>query len=134
MFRKYIPKRENPAKNGRRHTGEAGESLAVRSLKKNGYEIIEQNYRCKLGEIDIIARDGRVLTFIEVKARRTSDFGGPKWAVTPRKQRKISMVALKYLKETEQMGKKARFDVVAIRLLPGDPDIEIIKNAFELAY
>ena len=134
MFRKSIPKRENPAKNGRRHTGETGEALAVRSLKKNGYKIIEQNYRCKLGEIDIIARDGRVLTFIEVKARRTSDFGGPKWAVTPQKQRKLSMLALKYLKETEQMGKKARFDVVAIRLLPGDPDIEIIKNAFELAY
>jgi len=134
MFRKHIPKRESPTKNGRRHIGEAGESLAVRSLQKNGYEIIEQNYRCKLGEIDIIARDGRVLTFIEVKARRTDDFGGPKWAVTPRKQRKISMVALKYLKDTEQMGSKARFDVVAIRLLPGDPDIEIIKNAFELAY
>ena len=87
-----------------------------------------------MGEIDIIARDGRVLAFIEVKARRTDEFGGPKWAVTSRKQRKISMVALKYLKETQQMGKKARFDVVAIRLLPSDPDVEIIKNAFELAY
>jgi len=118
----------------RRHIGESGESLAVKFLKKNGYKIIQQNYRCKLGEIDIIARDGRVLAFIEVKARRTDHFGGPKWAVTPRKQRKISMVALEYLKETEQMGSKARFDVVAIRLLPGDPDVEIIKNAFDLAY
>ena len=87
-----------------------------------------------MGEIDVIARDDRVLVFIEVKARRTNQFGGPKWAVTPRKQRKISMVALAYLKDTEQMGVKARFDVVAIRLLPGNPDIEIIKNAFELAY
>ncbi len=134
MFRKSIPKSEAPADDERHHTGETGESLAVKFLKKNGYEIIEQNYRCKLGEIDVIARDDRVLVFIEVKARRTNQFGGPKWAVTPRKQRKISMVALAYLKDTEQMGVKARFDVVAIRLLPGNPDIEIIKNAFELAY
>lgn len=134
MFRRRMRKPENLANDGRRQTGESGESIAVKSLKKNGYKIIEQNYRCKLGEIDIIARDGRVLAFIEVKARRTDEFGGPKWAVTPRKQRKISMVALKYLKDTEQMGKKARFDVVAVRLLPGDPDVEIIKNAFELAY
>jgi putative endonuclease len=134
MFRRRIQKSEGPANDKRRHTGESGESVAVRFLKKNGYKIIEQNYRCKLGEIDIIARDGRVLAFVEVKARRTDKFGGPKRAVTPRKQRKISMVALKYLKETEQMGKKARFDVVAIRLLPGNPDVEIIKNAFELAY
>jgi len=134
MLRRRIRKPEGPANDGRRQTGESGESIAVKFLKENGYEIIEQNYRCKLGEIDIIARDDRVLAFIEVKARRTGDFGGPKWAVTPRKQRKISMVALKYLKETEQMEKRARFDVVAIRLLPGDPDVEIIKNAFELAY
>jgi putative endonuclease len=134
MYRRHIQKPEDTATDERRHTGESGESVAVRFLKKNGYEIIEQNYRCKLGEIDIIARDGRVLAFVEVKARRTGGFGGPKWAVTPRKQRKISMVALKYLKDTEQMGKQARFDVVAIRLLPGNPDVEIIKNAFELAY
>ena len=134
MFRRRVRKQENPLNDGRRHTGESGESIAVKFLKKNGYKIIERNYRCNLGEIDIIARDGRVLAFIEVKARRTDEFGGPKWAVTSRKQRKISMVALKYLKETEQMEKKARFDVVAVRLLPGDPDVEIIKNAFELAY
>ncbi|NVL89942.1 MAG: YraN family protein [Desulfobacterales bacterium] len=134
MFRKYTQRTEDPANDERRHTGESGETLAIKFLKKHGYKIIEQNYRCKLGEIDIIARNGRVLVFIEVKARRTDRFGEPKWAVTPRKQRKISMVALEYLKKTKQMDKKARFDVVAIRLLPGGPDIEVIKNAFELAY
>ena len=134
MFGKCNQRPEDRSNDRRRHTGESGESLAAKFLKKNGYEIIEQNYRCKLGEIDIIARDGRVLAFIEVKARRTGGFGGPKWAVTPRKQRKISMVALEYLKSTEQIGKRARFDVVAVRLLPGHPDIEIIKNAFDLAY
>jgi len=114
--------------------GARGESLAVNCLKKNGYKILEQNYCSKLGEIDIIAKDGGVLAFVEVKARRTDQFGGPKLAVTPQKQRKISMVALEYLKQTGQMNEKARFDVVAIRLLPDQQDVEIIKNAFELAY
>ena len=127
-------KPESTAIDGRRQTGESGETIAVKFLKKNGYKIIERNYRCKLGEIDIIAQESRVLAFVEVKTRRTDEFGGPKWAVTPQKQRKISMVALNYLKETEQMGRKARFDVVAIRMLQEAPDVEIIKNAFELAY
>jgi putative endonuclease len=134
MFRKWFRRSEGPDIDGRCRTGESGEALAMKFLKKNGYKIIERNYRCKLGEIDIIAQDGNVLAFIEVKARRTGEFGGPKWAVTPKKQRKISMVALQYLKKTKQMEERARFDVVAIRLLPDHPDVEIIKNAFELAY
>ncbi len=133
MFRRPC-QREDSGSDDRRHTGDRGESLAVKALKKSGYKIIEQNYRSKLGEIDIIAKEEGVLVFVEVKARRTDRFGGPKLAVTPRKQRKISMVALEYLKRTEQIGHKARFDVVAIRLLSGQPDVEIIKNAFELAY
>ena len=134
MFRKYTQRTEDPVNDGRRHTGQSGESLAVEFLKKNGYKIIEQNYRCKLGEIDIIAREGLVIAFIEVKARRTDKFGGPKWAVTAKKQRKLSQLALNYLKKTKQMGNKARFDVVAIRFLRENPDVEIIKNAFDLAY
>jgi len=134
MFKKYRQKGESASNGGKRRTGEIGEAIASRFLRKNGYKIIEQNYRSELGEIDIIARDGDVLAFVEVKARRTDKYGGPKWAVTPRKQRKISMVALGYLKMTEQMETEARFDVVAIRLRSNHPDIEIIKNAFELAY
>jgi putative endonuclease len=134
MLKTWISKPEKASIDPRRRTGESGESLAVKALKKEGYRILEQNYRSKLGEIDVIAQDGGVLAFVEVKARRTEEFGSPKLAVTPRKQRKISMVALQYLKETGQITSKARFDVVAIRLWPGQPDIEIIKNAFELAY
>jgi putative endonuclease len=78
--------------------GQEGEALAARHLKKNGYRIIEKNYRTKLGEIDIIAKDKDTLVFVEVKSRRSWQFGNPKAAVTPRKQRKISMVALHYLK------------------------------------
>ena len=108
--------------------------MAVRYLKKSGYKIIEQNYRNKLGEIDIIAKDKKSLVFVEVKATRTDSFGSPKWAVTPKKQKKISMVALYYLKATKQNNVKARFDVVAISSSQDNPRIELIKNAFELAY
>ena len=121
-------------RNARQKFGEQGESLAVWYLKKNGYKILEQNYRTKLGEIDIIAREKKTLVFVEVKSRRSIRFGSPKWAVTPKKQRTISMVALTYLKATQQTDARARFDVVAIISNQDEPRIEIIKNAFELAY
>ena len=120
--------------NIRQKFGEKSESIAVSYLKKQGYKIIEQNYRTKLGEIDIIAREKGTIAFIEVKARKSKNFGNPKWAVTPKKQRKISMVALQYLKTTMQSNVKARFDVVSIISSQDNPSIEIVKNAFELAY
>jgi len=120
--------------NRRQQFGKESESLAVRHLRKNGYKILEQNYRNKLGEIDIIAKEKGTLVFVEVKARKSELFGNPKWAVTPKKQRKISMVALYYLKATKQTRVKARFDVISISLTADNPRIEIIKNAFELAY
>jgi len=119
---------------GNIRVGLTGEALAVEALEQDGYKIIEQNYRTKLGEIDIIALQGDVLVFVEVKARRTNRFGHPKQAVTADKQRKISMVALAYLKNTGQMNRKARFDVVAVRLWREKSEIDIIKNAFDLAY
>ena len=118
----------------KQHVGKKGESIAVKHLKKNGYKILEQNYRTKLGEIDIVAKEKDTIVFVEVKARRSDRFGSPKWAVTLKKQRKISMVALHYLKSKNQTREKARFDVVAIRLTSEGPGIEIVKNAFELAY
>jgi putative endonuclease len=118
----------------RQQFGQTGESIAARFLRKMGYRIIEKNYRNVLGEIDIIARDRDTLVFVEVKARASGRYGNPKYAVTPRKQRKISMVALLYLKSTSQSRIKARFDVVAIRSAAAAPHIELIKNAFDLAY
>jgi putative endonuclease len=120
--------------NRRQQYGEAGEALAARLLRKKGYKIVATNYRTQLGEIDIIARDGDTLVFVEVKARQSDRFGAPKWAVTPAKQRKISMVALYYLKTTGQSDTKARFDVVSIRSNPLRPEVEIIRNAFDLLY
>jgi putative endonuclease len=118
----------------RQQLGEAGEALAARLLRQRGYKIIATNYRNPLGEIDLIARDGGTLVFVEVKARQGLHFGNPKWAVTPRKQRKLSMVALYYLKHSGQSRSKARFDVVAIQSAGQQPEIEIVQNAFELAY
>jgi putative endonuclease len=120
--------------NRRQQFGEAGEALAARLLREHGYKIIATNYRTRLGEIDIIARDGDTIVFVEVKARQGGQFGAPKQAVTPRKQRKISMVALYYLKTTGQSQSKARFDVVSIRSAPARPQVEIIRNAFDLLY
>jgi len=114
--------------------GKKGEIDAVRYLKKNGYRIIEKNYRTRLGEIDIIAKDGKTIVFVEVKARRSIRYGHPKWAITPKKKRNMSMVALHYLKSTHQNKAKARFDVVTIHPEENSMRIELIKNAFELAY
>lgn len=120
--------------NAQQKFGEKGEAIAVRYLKKQGYKILENNYRNRLGEIDIIAKDRETIVFVEVKARRSPLYGNPKWAVTPRKQRKISMVALAYLKSTDQNDVRARFDVVAVTASRDGPRVEIVKNAFELAY
>ena len=116
--------------------GKRSETDAVTHLKKLGYKILETNYRNRLGEIDIIAKDRDTIAFVEVKARKSKTYGNPKWAITPKKQRKISMVALSYLKATRQIDAKARFDVVTVTLNSEDTTstIDVIKNAFELAY
>ncbi len=111
-----------------------GESLAVRHLKSVGYHIIETNYRTKLGEIDIIAKDADTIVFVEVKARSSARFGSPKHAVTHKKMKTISKVALYYLKITKQTRVRARCDVVSIITAGKMPEIEVVKNAFPLAY
>ena len=114
--------------------GKQVEELAARHLKRRGYKIIARNYRTKAGEIDIIAREGRTLVFIEVKGRQSARYGSAKAAVTPRKQHQVSKVALWYLKENDQMDAKARFDVVAVTRQDGEDRIEIVRNAFQLAH
>jgi putative endonuclease len=121
-------------KNRRQKLGEQGEALAVRRLKKAGYKIIATNYRTRLGEIDIIAKEKDTIVFVEVKSRSSVHFGSPKWAITPQKKKKISMVALHYLKATNQSSARARFDVVAVVSNRDKPQVDIIKNAFDLAY
>ncbi len=111
--------------------GKKGEDIAVAQLKKLGYKIIVRNYRGRLGEIDIIARDKDTLAFIEVKTRKTEEFGNPKEEVTRRKRHQISKVALEYLKRNGLSSVKARFDVVAIKLDKDSNRIEVVKNAFD---
>jgi putative endonuclease len=118
----------------RSRLGRRGEDFAFELLKKKGYKILERNYKSHLGEIDIIAREGKVLAFVEVKTRLTSDFGSAKWAVGPKKQRKLSMVALDYLKQHALSDQPARFDVIAIDLEQGEEKVELVRNAFDLAY
>jgi putative endonuclease len=114
--------------------GRLGESLAIAHLKKNGYPILDRNYRNCFGEIDVIARQGETIVFVEVKSRSSDRFGPSKAAVDRTKQQKISRVALGYLKEKRQTGKKARFDVVCVDAGQKHCQVEIIANAFALAY
>jgi len=108
--------------------------LALKRIKKLGYKAIQQNYRCPQGEIDLIAKDKNTLVFIEIKTRKGKSLGYAKEAVNARKQRQLSKVALTYMKSNKCMEARARFDVVAISFATGSPEIEVIKNAFELAY
>jgi len=114
--------------------GKFGEELALRRIKHLGYTKIVRNFRCPLGEVDIIARDGDTLVFMEIKTRKGRPIDYAKEAVNARKKRQISKVALAYMKATNCSNVRARFDVVAISLGGGKPEIEVIKNAFELAY
>jgi putative endonuclease len=113
--------------------GKDSESMAEKYLREQGYKIIKRNYRTKFGEIDIIAKDKETIVFVEVKARRSKSYN-PKEAVTNSKKRKISMVASYYLKSTRQINARARFDVVSIGSGNNPEAVEIVKNAFELAY
>jgi putative endonuclease len=114
--------------------GQAGESAAEEYLRRKGYRIVERNLRSPAGELDLVAEDGRVLVFVEVKARRTDAFGGVIQAVHQRKQKKLIQLAAQYLARHHIKDRLCRFDVV---LLQGTdaavPRIEHIQNAFEVS-
>ena len=114
--------------------GRWGEKQASRYLRRRRFKIVERNYTCPLGEIDLIAKDGDCLVFIEIKTRRGKSFGYAKEAINARKRRQLSKVALAYMKANNCCDVKSRFDVVAITLSHGKEEIEVIKNAFDLAY
>ncbi len=111
---------------------EFGEELAAGQLKSQGYRVIERNWHAgKAGEIDIIAYDGPVLAFVEVKTRFNDAYGQPQSAITRRKQSQMARVAKMYLYQQELYGKvDCRFDVVAITFDHGQPQIELIRDAF----
>ncbi len=113
--------------------GKKGEEIAVKFLKDEGFEIIEQNYRYGKGEIDIIAKDpsDNYLAFVEVKTRQNLDYGEPEYAITKNKQRQIRKMAELYLYDKEIEELDCRFDVIAILLEDIDkPSIKHYVNAF----
>ena len=113
-----------------RASGALGEELAEKYLKKQKYKIIEKNYHSsRLAEIDIIARDGKYLVFIEVKMRTSSAFGRGLEAVTKKKQSAIRYAATHYL-TTNKLDVPCRFDVLEILILGEVPEFTLIKDAF----
>jgi len=117
----------------RQALGKDGEDLACDELRRRGYAILARRYRTRVGELDIVARDGETLVFVEVKARRTDRFGVPGEAVTWRKRRKLQTMAMDFLLRGRLFAVPCRFDVVAITFgQAGErPRIEVFRAAFE---
>lgn len=110
--------------------GRWGEEQAARYLRRRGLKILERNLRTPVGEIDIIARQGRTIVFVEVKTRRSDRYGTPQEAVGPVKQRQVLRAAQWYLDGSKFQAAPLRFDVVAVRPVGGEAAIEHIADAF----
>jgi putative endonuclease len=113
-------------------TGARGEDLAVAYLERAGLTIVERNFRCRAGEIDVVARDGEELIFVEVRTRRSTAFGSPEESITARKQRKMAECAYSYLAERGSHLGPWRIDVIAIELRGASASrIDHYKHALE---
>lgn len=111
--------------------GQKGEELAKEKLVKMGYKILDRNFRCKIGEIDIIAKDKNTLVFVEVRSKSSNEFGVPQETVNIKKQKRIRRVAEFYLIKNKLEDICCRFDIVAIIWQKNKkPKIEVIKDAF----
>ncbi|MCL6634598.1 MAG: YraN family protein [Peptococcaceae bacterium] len=116
----------------RRILGRKGEEAAARYLEKNGYRILNRNYICRLGEIDMVALDGDTIVFVEVRSRTSDEFGLAQESINGRKKTKLRQLAWHYLKAEGKTGRGCRFDVVAVSF---DSEgrvkrVEHIENAF----
>ena len=100
----------------RRETGMLGERLAAGYLRERGYDVIETNYRCPEGEIDIVARHGSAIVFVEVRTRSGHEFGTPEESITAAKRQRLRLTAARYLVEHEDLPEEWRIDIVAIQL------------------
>ena len=119
--------------NAKQLLGREGERLAEQYLKKKGYKLVERNYRCAGGELDLIVLDRRVVVFVEVKTRTGRGFGSPFEAVEFHKQQRMIRAAQYFLNVKKLHQRDARFDVVGISWPGGEPLVEHIENAFELS-
>jgi putative endonuclease len=112
----------------RKRLGARCEAIAADYLLARGYEVVARNWRCKLGEVDLVCRDGATVVFVEVKARRSTRFGGGVEAVDGRKQARLMAIAEFYM--AFGPDRPCRFDVIAVRLRDGVPEIQHLPNAF----
>jgi len=117
---------------GRRELGRRGEAVAETFLRANRYTIVARNYRCRAGEIDLVALDGPVLVFVEVRSRRGSTAGTPLESVDGRKQARVARVARYFLAARGMHERAARFDVIGIRFDAEPPAVEHVRGAFEV--
>ena len=134
MIQHNRPGREKGSvRRGTRRLGQLGEQLAAQHLEEQGYVICERNYRCAVGEIDIVALDGACLAFVEVRTRKSKRFGSPEESISAAKQQKLIEVAQTYLQERESLPLDWRIDVVSVQLSrQGSLErLELIKNAVE---
>ena len=111
--------------------GKNGEDLACRELERRGYALVARRYRNRSGEIDIVARDGKTMVFVEVKAREGHAFGDAAEAVTVSKRRRIVALARDYLARNHLSNCPCRFDVVSIHVETGKPVIDLYQGAFD---
>ncbi len=126
------PRRPADPRDVRRLLGERGEEAAARYLSGKGLRILERGYRARFGEIDLIAREGEELVFVEVKTRRSLRCGDPLEAVTEAKRRRILRAASLYLQSTGAWDSPCRFDLVAVRFGPGGAqEVEHVRAAFQ---
>ena len=110
--------------------GSAAERAAAEFLRQRGYHVLEQNFRCRGGEIDLIALDGGTLVFVEVKLRRTLSRGAPIEGVTPLKQARVQRAAQSYLAYSGRIFVRIRFDVISVMRTSTKTEITHFKAAF----
>jgi len=118
--------------NSKQLLGKEGERVAEQYLRSKGYTLVERNYRCHGGELDLIVLDRRVLVFVEVKTRTGHGFGSPFEAVEARKQQRMIRAAQFFLSQKGLHQRDARFDVIGVSWPGREPVVEHIENAFEL--
>ena len=115
----------------RQSLGKLGEDVACEELERRQYAILERRYRSRFGEIDIVARHGEEIVFVEVKARAGDEFGGAAAAVSPSKQRRIAQMAVDYLARHQLHDRPCRFDVVTVDVDGEKPRVEVYSRAFD---
>ncbi len=116
----------------RQSLGKRGEDLACQELERRGYLIVDRRFRTRCGELDIVAREGGMLVFVEVRARSSFHFGTPFESVTWKKRQRLSHMAASYLFVKRLAGQPCRFDVVSVLERGDERTIELVKGAFDM--